>query len=172
MSGLMVDIHTHTPTLTVIDPRGLAVRSVAYCRSVEMTQAEERVNRNAYDAMGRLVRQWDPRLWALSADDAATPANLINCQSLSGKVLGSSSVDAGERINLFGEGDQLMRTWDGRGTERRIEYDDLRRPLAISEQGAGQAARCTERYEYADAGTDFAAHNQCGQLIRHDDPAR
>ncbi|NWC10317.1 RHS repeat protein [Pseudomonas agarici] len=171
MSGLMVDIHTHTPTLTVIDPRGLAVRSVAYCRSVEMTQAEERVNRNAYDAMGRLVRQWDPRLWALSADDAATPANLINCQSLSGKVLGSSSVDAGERINLFGEGDQLMRTWDGRGTERRIEYDDLRRPLAISEQGAGQAARCTERYEYADAGTDFAAHNQCGQLIRHDDPA-
>jgi len=171
MSRLTGGIHTHTPTLTVIDPRGLAVRSVAYCRSVETAQPEERVNRSAYDAMGRLIEQWDPRLWALSAEDDGTPANLINRYSLSGKVLSSISVDAGKRISLFGDGDQLVQAWDSRGTEQRIEYDDLLRPLAIFEQGEGEAARCTERYEYADAGADFAAHNQCGQLIRHDDPA-
>ena len=171
MSRLADDIHTHTPTLMVIDPRGLAVRVVAYCRSVEMTEPEERVNRSGYDAMGRLIEQWDPRFWALSAEDDETPANLVNCYSLSGKVLSSISVDAGKRISLFGDGDQLVQTWDSRGSERRVEYDDLLRPLAIFEQGEGEAARCTERYEYADADVGFAAHNQCGQLIRHDDPA-
>ncbi|WP_256347341.1 RHS repeat-associated core domain-containing protein [Pseudomonas gingeri] len=171
MSVLAEGIHTHTPRLTVSDPRGLAVRTVDYCRSAEGTEPEERVNRSAYDAMGRLVEQWDPRLWALSAEDAAAPPNLTNRYSLSGKVLGSLSVDAGERISLFGDGDQLLQAWDSRGSERRVEYDELLRPLAIFEQGEGEAARCTERYEYADASAGFAAHNQCGQLIRHDDPA-
>ncbi len=171
MSLLTQGIHTHTPQLTVSDPRGLVVRTVDYCRSVEGTEPEERVNRSAYDAMGRLVEQWDPRLWALSVEDAAAPPNLINRYSLSEKVLGSLSVDAGERISLFGDGDQLLQAWDSRGSERRVEYDDLLRPLAIFEQGEGEAARCTERYEYADASADFVAHNQCGRLIRHDDPA-
>ncbi|MCD4531410.1 MULTISPECIES: RHS repeat domain-containing protein [Pseudomonas] len=164
-------IHTHTPTLTVIAPRGLPVRSIAYCRSVEAAQPEERINRSAYDAIGRLIEQWDPRLWAMGATVPATPANLTNRHSLSGKVLGTTSVDAGERISLFGDGDQLIQTWDSRETERRVEYDDLLRPLAVYEQGKGQASRCTERYEYADASADFATHNQCGQVLRHDDPA-
>lgn len=168
MSALVQGFHTHTPTLTVIDPRSLTARSVAYCRCVGTADAEERINRTAYDAMGRLIEQWDPRLWALSAVDA--PANLLNRYSLSGKVLASISVDAGERISLFGDGDQLVQTWDSRATERRIEYDDLLRPLAIFEQGEGKIARCSERYEYADAETEFTGHNQCGQLIRHDDP--
>jgi len=118
-----------------------------------------------------LIEQWDPRLWALSAEDHETPANVVNRYSLSGKVLGAISVDAGERISLFGDGDQLVQAWDSRGSERQVEYDDLLRPLAIFEQGEGEAARCAERYEYADADAGFAAHNQCGQLIRHDDPA-
>jgi insecticidal toxin complex protein TccC len=171
MSRPAAGIHAHTPTLTVSDPRGLAVRSVAYYRSTELEEAEARVNRSAYDALGHLVEQWDPRLWALRAESAATPANLSNRYSLSGKVLGSISVDAGERISLFGDGDQLVQSWDSRGSERQVEYDDLLRPLAIFEQGDGEVVRCTERYEYADGSASFAEHNQCGQLIRHDDPA-
>ncbi|MFL7966362.1 hypothetical protein ACEI36_29505, partial [Pseudomonas kielensis] len=84
-----------------------------------------------------------------------TPANLSNRYSLSGKVLGSMSVDAGERISLFGDADQLVKTWDSRETERRVEYDNLLRPLAIYEQGKGEATRCTERYEYANGDTSF-----------------
>jgi len=57
MSRLTGGIHTHTPTLAVIDPRGLSVRVVAYCRSVEAAEPEERINRSAYDAMGRLTEQ-------------------------------------------------------------------------------------------------------------------
>jgi len=171
MSGLANGAHTHTPTLRVLSPSALTLRSVAYCRSVETTLPEERVNRDACDALGRVVEQWDPRLWALRAEDTATPANVNNRYSLSGKILSAISVDAGERISLFGDGDHLLQTWDSRGSERRIEYDDLLRPLAIFEQGEDEAPRCTERYEYAGASVDFAARNQCGQLIRHDDPA-
>ncbi|WP_256350433.1 RHS repeat domain-containing protein [Pseudomonas gingeri] len=171
MSRLTSGIHTHTPTLAVVDPRGLAVRVVTYCRSVETAGPEERINRSAYDAMGRLTEQWDSRLWALRAEDHEAPANLVNRYSLFGKVLSSISVDAGKRVSLFGDGDQLVQTWDSRGSERRIEYDNLLRPLAISEQGEGETPRFTERYEYADGSAEFAPHNQCGQLIRHDDPA-
>ncbi|WP_238350229.1 RHS repeat-associated core domain-containing protein [Pseudomonas sp. SWRI154] len=169
MSRSTASIHIHTPTLAVVDPRGLDVRSIAYYRAIETAEPEERINRSAHDAIGRLVKQWDPRLWALSSED--TPANLVNQYSLSGKVLGSLSVDAGERISLFGDGDQLVQSWDSRETQRRIDYDDLLRPLAVFEQGKGETARCTERYAYANADDDFAAHNQCGQIVRHDDPA-
>jgi insecticidal toxin complex protein TccC len=171
MSGLAANIHANTPTLTVVDSRGLDVRTVAYCRAIEATEAEKRINRSARDSVGRPVKQWDPRLWALNKKDAASPANLISRYSLSGKVLGSISVDAGERISLFGDSDQPVQTWCSRDTGRRIEYDNLLRPLAVFEQGKDEAVRCTERYEYADAGADFAVHNQCGQMIRHDDPA-
>ena len=41
----------HTPTLAVFDPRGLQVRTVSFCRSAETGPADERINRNAYDAI-------------------------------------------------------------------------------------------------------------------------
>ncbi|WP_339504986.1 RHS repeat domain-containing protein [Pseudomonas sp. RL_105y_Pfl2_101] len=145
------------------------MRSVAYCRTIETAAPEERINRSAHDAIGRLIKQWDPRLWTLSSQNA--PANVFNHYSLSGKALGSLSVDAGERISLFDDGDQLVQSWDSRETQRRIDYDGLLRPLAVFEQGKGEVARCTERYTYASANDDFAAHNQCGQIVRHDDPA-
>ncbi|WP_426112442.1 RHS repeat domain-containing protein [Pseudomonas sp. DSP3-2-2] len=58
----------------------------------------------------------------------------------------------------------MLAGWDGRGTERWLEYDVLLRPTAISEND-----QCLERLQYGDA--DAAAQNQCGQLVRHDDPA-
>lgn len=152
-------LHQHTPLLTTIDPRGLTVRSVAWWRTQPADSAEARVTRSAFNAAGRLVSSWDPRLWAEQA-----PANLSNIYSLSGAVLCSDSVDAGWRISLPGEAGQLSAGWDGRDTAQRREYDALLRPVSIFEND-----RCVERLHYGDA--DAAAQNQCGQLIWHDDPA-
>uniref|UniRef100_UPI004053A0C3 RHS repeat-associated core domain-containing protein n=1 Tax=Pseudomonas sp. G.S.17 TaxID=3137451 RepID=UPI004053A0C3 len=152
-------LHHDTPLLTTLDPRGLTVRSVAWCRTQAADSAEARVTRSAFNAAGRWVCTWDPRLWADQA-----PANLSNIYSLSGEVLCSDSVDAGWRVSLPGEGGELAAGWDGRGTAQRLEYDALLRPTAIFEN-----ERCVERLHYGDA--DAALHNQCGQLIRHDDPA-
>ncbi|EGH49259.1 YD repeat-containing protein, partial [Pseudomonas syringae pv. pisi str. 1704B] len=47
-----------------------------------------------------------------------------------------------ERV-LFGEAGQVLHGWDGRGTERQLEYDLLLRPTRIIEQN-----RCAERFTY------------------------
>jgi len=159
MNAQSAALHSHTPLLTIFDPRGLTVRSVAWCRTQPADSPESRVNRSVFNAAGHLVSSWDPRLWADQAQ-----ANFTNVHSLSGEVLCSDGVDAGWRVSLPGEGGELLAGWDGRGTERRLEYDALLRPTAIFEND-----QCLERLQYGDA--DAAAQNQCGRLVRHDDPA-
>ena len=109
-------MHAHTPHLTVSDPRGLAVRSVNYCRVVPGTPAELRVHHTRFDAHGRQVEQRDPRLWALPQ----APANLTAVHSLSGQVLASDGVDDGRGCSLSNEAGQVVRQWDGRGSQREI----------------------------------------------------
>ncbi len=162
----MPALHHHTPTLSVADPRGLPAQSVAYLRSVAGEQARKCVNRTAHNVAGRAIAQWDPRLYNLHMDDPTVPPNLATVYSLSGHVLSTQSVDAGLRVQLFGESGQGVYFQDGRGTQREVEFDALLRPLAVFEQGL-----CTERFTYSGADPVSASHNQCGQIIRHDDPA-
>ncbi|WP_460122360.1 RHS repeat-associated core domain-containing protein [Pseudomonas sp. S2_C03] len=150
-----VELHQHTPSLAVIDPRGLGVRGVAYWREEVGQAAATRATRQVFDGAGRLAEQWDARL--------SVPA-LGQCASLSGKVLASDSVDAGWRVSLYGEADQVLAGWDGRGSRGDIEYDTLMRTVAVTEQG-----RVVERFEYGDVESSGA--NQCGRVVRHDDPA-
>jgi insecticidal toxin complex protein TccC len=160
-------VQRNTPTLSVADPRSLAVRSVAYCRGTEAAAAEVRINRSVYDPAGHVVAAWDPRLF----QGAAALANLREVRTLSGSVLASSSVDAGLRVSLFGEAGQALHSWDGRASRRWMQYDEQLRPLAVFEQMVDGEAVCTERLSYGASDQVAAKHNQCGQLIRHDDPA-
>lgn len=162
-------IHHKTPKLSVVDPRGLTIRSVDYWRAVENLPAEARINRTAHDAAGHPIKQWDPRLWALQVEDPLTPANSTTVHSLSGHALCTVSVDAGLQLYLPGLGAEILLAWDSRGTQREVEYDGLLRPLAVFEQGATEPRRSVERMTYGRP--DQGDQNQCGQLIRHDDPA-
>lgn len=165
-------IHRHTPTVAAVDARRLPVRAIAYYhRTLSKNPAQARVNRQAYDGAGRVIAQWDPRLWALAETDATVPANQTSVYSLSGEILASTSVDAGWRVNLPTESGRSLGSWDSRGSQSRFEYDALLRPVATFEQAAGESERCAERLSYADASPAAAASNLCGQLIRHDDPA-
>ncbi|MBX8592566.1 toxin [Pseudomonas cichorii] len=148
-------LHTHTPTLIVIDPRGLAMRSVAFCRSEQDQSADERVNSQTYDLAGRLATQRDPR--------RALP-NLNTTYSHSNQALLTECVDAGWRLGLLNEAGLPVEGWDSRGSQRQVQYDSMLRPLAITEDGL-----VTERLGYGEA--DGFEHNQCNQLIRHDDTA-
>lgn len=168
----MPSLHRHTPTLSVIDPRNLPARSITWCRSAPDTQAEARVHRARFDAAGREVAQWDPRLWARWHCDPSTPANLQSVYTLPGAVLGTVSVDAGWRVSLLGDAGQLMHSWDGRGSEQRNHYDALLRPTALFVKALNNDAfTCISRYGYGAVGADSALNNQCGRVIRHDDLA-
>ncbi|WP_046270333.1 RHS repeat domain-containing protein [Pseudomonas syringae] len=151
--------HAHTPTLAVTDPRSLTVRSIALLRQDSNQAADKRVTHQTYDVAGRIIAQRDPRL---SSDALSTISTL---HSLSGLPLLTNSVDAGWRVVLAGEAGQRLESWDGRGSERNIEYDVSLRPLAIIEQG-----RVVERFSYGDRDVTIG-HNQCNQLVRHDDTA-
>ncbi|MBX8581092.1 RHS repeat protein [Pseudomonas cichorii] len=159
MDGQPSDLHSHTPTLAVLDPRGLAVRSVAWYRRQSVDVPIAHILHSSFDAAGRMSATHDPRLWETEAS-----ANLVCTYSLSAQVLASDSVDAGWRVSLLGESQEALQTWDGRGTERRTEYDALLRPTAVFEEN-----QCAERLMYGDASA--ASGNRCGQVIRHDDPA-
>jgi insecticidal toxin complex protein TccC len=159
-------IDAHTPTLSVADSRGLAVRNVAYCRHPLNPSVDTRITRNHFDAAGRLVASWDPRLWG-----TAPRPNLATTHDLQSQPLLVDSVDAGWQLSLLDQAGMARSFWDGRGSQRRTEYDQLQRPITVTEQMKDGLPPITERFAYAQAGDEFAVHNQCGQLIRHDHPA-
>ena len=164
-------MHSHTPSISVIEPRGLAVRALAYYRRAVGEPVETRVTHQRHDAVGRLIEQRDPRLFALAQSGAAVPPNLVTLSSLSGQALCSDSVDAGWQLSLPGAAGQALESWDQRGWHRRSEHDSLLRPLAVFEHGVDDAERCAERINWGSASPDDALHNRCGQAVRHDDPA-
>jgi insecticidal toxin complex protein TccC len=164
-------LHSHTPSISVIEPRSLAVRTLAYYRRAVGEPVETRVTHQLYDAVGRLTEQRDPRLFALASSGAAVPPNLVTLSSLSGQALCSSSVDAGWQLSLPGAAGQALEAWDQRGWHRRSAHDSLLRPLAVFEHGIYEAERCAERISWGRALPDNERYNRCGQPVRHDDPA-
>ncbi|WP_434710271.1 RHS repeat protein [Pseudomonas sp. R1-1] len=163
-----MDVHhdTATPTLSVIDSRSLMIRSVGYCRHPDSPDIDPRITRHVFDAAGRQMASWDPRLWG-----TAPKPNLATTYGLSGQALLTDSVDAGWQLSLPDQAGSLRCSWDARGSECNSDYDDLQRLIVMTEQARGEPPRVVERLSYADADDVFAQHNQCGRLIRHDDPA-
>jgi insecticidal toxin complex protein TccC len=153
-------VHHATPTIAVMDPRGLAARGLGYWRVKVGQTPQTRVTQQVFDASGREVEQWDPRL--------SVPV-LRNQYSLSGTLLAAESVDAGWQVLMLGRGGETLSAWDSRGTRQDREHDLLLRPLAVKAQAHGEAVHVVERFEYGAA--DLQLGNQCGRLIRHDDPA-
>jgi insecticidal toxin complex protein TccC len=159
-------IDAHTPSLAVMDSRGLVVRNVAYCRHPLNTSIDTRITRNHFDPAGRLFASWDPRLWG-----TAPKPNIENTFDLQGRPLLVDSVDAGWQLSLMNQADATCSFWDGRGSQRHSEFDELQRPIAVTEHRAQELPRVSERFTYGDSSDELAAHNQCGQPIRHDHPA-
>lgn len=112
-------IYSKTPSITVSDPRGLAILAVDYWRNDESLPCETRTTRTLRDVAGRAVKQWDARLWALHANDPQVPSSLASVYDLSDNPLRSDSNDAGMQLQLHGLGGEMLFGWDSRGTRQR-----------------------------------------------------
>jgi len=161
-----MSLHSFTPQLRIIDPRGLLAREVAWHRIDQAAEAQARVTRHAWDESGRSVAEWDPRLWEMAAT-----ANNRKTPSLSGRSLLDENVDAGWRLVLPGADGQSVERWDGRASYSRTDYDECLRPVSVTETLIDAQPNVVERFTYGDASGLCAEHNHCGRLIRHDDPA-
>lgn len=163
---MSVNIHRHTPTLNVVDSRGLQVSEVRYWCNESIKEPEARFTRYRYDMGNQTVEHYS------HADDIKLKvADSTHITSLSGADVFTDSIDAGWRLTVFGEAGQALETWDSRGSHWQTEYDSQLRPWVIFEEFEQQARRAIERFTYATNSNDAAEMNQCGQLIRHDDPA-
>ncbi len=162
----MVSLHSHTPTLAVFDPRGLAVRTVGYCRSAAEQVPVASIVRHGYDERGRNHAAWDARSWT-----AGGVPNRSSRHALSGAEVLNHGSDAGWRLVLLSATGKVSCAWDGRGSRTVFTHDRLDRPLTVCEQAAGEGTATVERFSYADAAPELAQTNLCGRLVRHDDPA-
>ncbi|WP_434679936.1 toxin [Pseudomonas sp. R1-18] len=164
-------LHAHTPTIKVVDGRGLTVREMAWRKTGELEPAVELTTRRTYDVQGRLVSMLDPRLSALAEQGQPVTPNLVHCYNLAGTPLLSQSVDAGWGLSLQAEAGHVVQSWDTRGSTWRTRYDECLRPVAVLEIDASNDARTISRMVYADGGAVSAEHNRCGRLVRLDDTA-
>ncbi|AZC51704.1 Putative insecticidal toxin complex [Pseudomonas chlororaphis subsp. piscium] len=178
---MYIPLFSKTPTITVLDNRGLAVREITYHRHPSTPEVTaERITRHQYDARGFPAQSADPRL------HAAGRANFTYLTDLTGNVLRTQSADAGITLAL---NDAVGRPFmavsnietDENGAEdhrqavtRTWQYEDDTlpgRPLAVTEQVTGEAARVMERLVWADSSEEAQKNNLAGQCISHYDTA-
>ncbi|WP_025112740.1 RHS repeat-associated core domain-containing protein [Pseudomonas sp. H1h] len=146
-----MNVHWRTPALTAHDSRGLAVRQVAYLRTVAADTPVSLLSRQQHDVAGRRVAQWDPRL---------PVANRVTLYGLSGQPLKIDSIDAGMRLTLPGLAGEALERWDARGNHWRNRFDEQLRPT--TSENTTQPEH--ETWLYADA-TASAAFNLRGRLL-------
>ncbi|WP_429837850.1 RHS repeat-associated core domain-containing protein [Enterobacter cloacae] len=178
---MSTSLFSKTPTVTVLDNRGLTVRNIAYDRHPESPDiTRERITRHQYDARGFLTQSADPRL-----HDAGL-ANFSYLTDLAGSVLRTVSVDAGTTVALNDAAGRPFIAVSNIGTAddgtedlsqavtRTREYEDAALPgrlVSVTEQVTGEAARITERFVYAGNTDKEKALNLAGSCVSHYDTA-
>ncbi|UXU85291.1 RHS repeat-associated core domain-containing protein [Burkholderia sp. S-53] len=152
-----------TPTISVVDNRGLTVRTVQYNRTAGDDPLDELITRQTWSARGHLMTRIDPRLFDEQRLNPTVPPNFRYVRSLSGQPLAIASQDAGEHTALYDVEAGLVWQHDSRHQQLRRTYDTLHRPVSVSEQAGPATPRVSERFLYGDADASPDA-NRRGQL--------
>ncbi|MFJ4434086.1 RHS repeat-associated core domain-containing protein [Pseudomonas sp. NPDC089395] len=170
-------VHRNTPTVTVLDNRGLVARTIDYHRHPDtLSLTEPRISRQRHDAKGFMSHSSDPRL------HASGRVNFTWLTDLAGRQVCTQSADAGVSINLgdaagrplllvtrialdehgrYDRSEAVTRTW-------HYESADLPgRLLGISEQVNGLSPRRLERLVYGENAEAQQANNLAGRPCLH-----
>ncbi|PEX03838.1 toxin [Bacillus cereus] len=165
-------IYSGTPTISVIENRGLQVRTLEYNRVLDGDPIDEYITGNTYTLLGNLGSSMDPRLFSQYKKNSSTLPNMRYRTSLKNNILCTESVDAGRKTKLFDIEGRLTWFMDANCTQTTIEYDLIGRPKAVLEKQEGiEILKCRERFIYGENEIDAQANNLCGQLVRHYDTA-
>ena len=151
--------HADTPTTIHVDTLGRIVLTISHNRVVATGHAfdgtENLVATRLYlDIQGRQRSIRD------TGRNSTEPAGrtVMTFQHDTGQtVTHQSSMEAGERWALNDVTGKPIRIWDSRGFQRRLAYDQLRRPAGLFvTDGAGE--RLAEKTVYGEAQGDTANH--------------
>lgn len=169
MDGREAAVNRNTPTLKVVDNRGLIVRDITYHRhpdTLDVTDAL--ITRHGYDGRGLLTQSADPRLYE------AGLTNFTYATDLAGNVLSTRSADAGTAVALNDAAGRPLVRVSAICTTHTWHYEKantLGRPLAVTEQAAGEATRVPERFVYADNTPANQDLNLAGHCVHRYDTA-
>lgn len=158
-----------TPTVSVVDNRGLAIRTVQYNRTAVEAPLDELISQQTYSPRGYLCSSIDPRLLDEQRLNPEVQPNFRYLSSLTGRVLRHMSQDAGTLTILYDIDNGPVWQQDSRGQQLFRTFDVLHRLTSVAER-AGDVSRLSERRFYADntASTDA---NLRGQLLQLYSPA-
>ncbi|HDR7760662.1 RHS repeat-associated core domain-containing protein [Bacillus cereus] len=165
-------IYNGTPTISVIDNRGLQIRTLEYNRVTVEDPIDEYVTRNTYTLLGNLDDSMDPRLFSQYQNNDNTLPNMRYDHSLKGNILCTESVDAGQKVQIFNIEGRPIWFRDANRTQTTMEYDLVGRPTAVLEKLDGnETPKYRERFFYGENERGAQAINLCGQLVCHYDIA-
>ncbi|TPG61559.1 RHS repeat protein [Ewingella americana] len=174
MTTFIPQLYQHTPSVGVLDNRGLAVRDIAYNHAAVADPIVELISRSEFSPAGYLTSSIDPRLFTARQTDASVTPNFRYQHDLAGSALRTDSVDAGWQVTLVDAEGRPVWHSDARGTLRRYEYEAIAlpgRPLALYEQPAGEAEQLAEHFVYAGNAAADKQFNLAGQVLHHYDTA-
>lgn len=158
-------LHKNTPTIASLDTLGRTVRTTVYQENdTPLTSID------TYDIYGNLSQQTDPRQLQFNQVRGADGqlANFTYRYDMSGSLLKTSSLDAGEKWQLQNALGLPTLSFNSRGFVTEIQYDPIYRPLTVHVSGEGLNHQ-VQKLEYGEGEPDAAANNLRGQLIRHYD---
>lgn len=165
-------LYSKTPSVTVRDNRGLAVRDIVYHRHPDSPDTtDERITHHQFDARGFPSQSADPRL------SASGLVNFVYLSDLNGTALCTQSADAGTTVALSDAAGRAILRVSNIGAEndrsaavtRTFQYEPESLPgrlLSITEQG-----KISERFVWGGVSSDEQSHNLADQLVSHYDPA-
>ncbi|WP_387462728.1 insecticidal toxin complex protein TccC [Photorhabdus sp. RM323S] len=175
MSTSDITLYTQTPTVSVLDNRGLSVRDIGFHRTVVSGDTDTRITRHQYDNRGHLNHSIDPRLYDAKQTNDAVKPNFIWQHDLAGNALRTESVDAGRIISLNDVEGRLVMTVNATGVHQTRFYEGNTLPgrlLSVSERVSDEETPdVTERFIWAENTTAEKDYNLSGQCIRHYDTA-
>ncbi|MGJ0628043.1 hypothetical protein [Xenorhabdus bovienii] len=144
-------LYSGTPSVVVMDNRGLNVRTVQYYRHPDtLDLTDERISFSQYTQAGFPARIFSPRQHDLWKNDNRIKPDRASIQSLSGMALRTEGADDGVAAAL---------------------NDIAGRLLSISEQASGQEPSIVERFIWSGNSQQEKAYNLIGACASRYDTA-
>lgn len=169
-------VHHRTPSVSVLDNRGLTVRTLSYHRHPGTPGiTDERITRHRFTPAGFPLESCSPRQYDLMQQDASVLPERRQVHSLSGTPLLTDGADDGCVMTFTDVAGRPVCARNATGTFTRWQYEDHTlpgRPLLVTEQDTPEGeARVAESFSWGMPAEGNRNLNLVGACTEHQTPA-
>ncbi|HAT2830525.1 TPA: RHS repeat protein [Klebsiella oxytoca] len=167
MSEFNAKMYDATPSVTIMDARGLVVRQLEFYRRQAGDIAQRRITYLTWNSRGERQAVTDPR----QATTTKHPSEVAD-YDLAGNVIKTHSTDSGTTVKLLDAAGRPLLIIDAAGNKRTFSYDPVNgNLLQRKEKKVDGSELVTDDYTWAGYSLAEKSHNLGGALTRHYDSA-